>query len=170
MGFSTLGKPTKANVINDNSVKALHRTAASLEETDQWVGGIEQAQQMAQAQLEAVAEKVAQGDQQLAKEVSLVHQRIDEQAQALSEMDQGVSAAFDQVTAGHQDVIKYVLDLEKKIYLAQDNVQELSQYLDDVKEVIKRQPSPPSQRPLWYAVGVVGASMAAIIVYLVAGA
>lgn len=170
MGFSTLGKPTKANVINDNSVKALHKTAASLEETDQWVEGIEQAQQAVKDQLEAIAEKVALGEQLLSNEILRLDRRVDEQAHEYSEMDQSVSAAFGQVDSGHQDVIKYVLEMEKKIYLAQDNVQELSKYLDDVKELIIKQPAPPSQRPLWYAVGAVGGLVLAVIVYLIMGA
>jgi small-conductance mechanosensitive channel len=176
MGFSTLGKPTKANVISDNSVKALHRTAASLEETDQWVEEIESSLSVAAARLDELAEKVAQGDQQSAKEISLVHQRVDEQAQVISEMDQGVSEAFEQVSAGHQDVTRYVLEMEKKIYQAQDNVQELSKLLDAAEKRLADRianlpppPTPLSRKWLWAAIGSLGALTIADIVVRWAG-
>lgn len=166
MGFSTLGKPMKANALSDNSVKAIHRTAESLAETDQWVEEIESALSQVQEKLAKVEEAAGQGDQQLAQEVSLVHQGVDRQARALSEMDQGVTEAFAQVKSGHEDVTRYVLDLEKKIYLAQDNVQELSKFLEAVEKRIDSLPPPPpapvipTHDRLWSAIYLMGLVLA----------
>jgi septal ring factor EnvC (AmiA/AmiB activator) len=160
MGFSVIGKPSKAAAVNDNSVKAIGAVSTLADKLDNRLFEVER-------RLEDYRTKFADTHQQ----VSLLGDGVDENrvsldalAQAHADLDSGLGAAFGAIKDERDEIIKLIGQMERRIRDTQTGVQDVA---TDVSKVDARIPNVPpvlSHVRLWCAIVGLGFLQVALFI------